>query len=86
MKLPNLLAAATALAILAAPVAAQQQPDGSPARPFRVTLVPADGGAEDGTKADFKSLFDAVTKATGLHFDIKSARPAGRWSRRSAPV
>jgi len=77
MKLPSVLAAATAVVILAAPLAAQQIPDGSPARPFRVTLVPADGGTEDGTKADFKPLFDAVTKATGLHFDIKVGQTYG---------
>ncbi|MCL6606837.1 MAG: phosphate/phosphite/phosphonate ABC transporter substrate-binding protein [Geminicoccaceae bacterium] len=77
MKLPSVLAAATAAVILAAPLAAQQIPDGSPARPFRATLVPADGGTEDGTKADFKPLFDAVTKATGLHFDIKVGQTYG---------
>jgi phosphonate transport system substrate-binding protein len=77
MKLPSLLAAATAAAMLAAPLAAQQLSDGSPARPFRVTLVPADGGTEDGTKADFKPLFDTVTKATGLHFDIKVGQTYG---------
>lgn len=58
-------------------MAAKQQPDGSPTRPFRVTLVPADGGTEDGTKADFKPLFDAVTKATGLHFDLKVGQTYG---------
>ncbi len=34
-------------------------------------LVPADGGTEDGTRADFKPVFDAVTQTTGIHFDIK---------------
>lgn len=78
MKLPKaVLAAATAAMILAVPLAAQQMPDGRPGRPFRVTLVPADGGTEDGTKADFKPLFDAVTKATGLHFDIKVGQTYG---------
>lgn len=65
------LAAAAAAALLAAEPAAAQQADGSAARPYRVMLVPADGGTEDGTKADFKPLFEAVSKATGLQFDIK---------------
>ena len=40
---------------------AQSMPDGSKARPFRVVLVPADGGTEDGTKADYVPIFNAVT-------------------------
>jgi phosphonate transport system substrate-binding protein len=50
---------------------AQALPDGSKARPFRVLLVPADGGTEDGTKADYLPIFNAVNRLTGLHFDIK---------------
>ncbi|MGX0904724.1 phosphonate transport system substrate-binding protein [Roseovarius sp. MBR-79] len=61
-------AAATAMSITAA---FAQQADGSAANPYRVMLVPADGGTEDGTRADFKPVFDAVTASTGLHFDIK---------------
>jgi len=44
-------AAATAISITAA---FAQQADGSAANPYRVMLVPADGGTEDGTRADFK--------------------------------
>lgn len=50
---------------------AQSLPDGSKERPLRVILVPADGGTEDGTKADFQPIFNVITKMTGLHFDIK---------------
>jgi phosphonate transport system substrate-binding protein len=50
---------------------AQSLPDGSKARPLRVMLVPADGGTEDGTKADFLPVFNAVNRVTGLNFDIK---------------
>lgn len=39
--------------------------------PLRVLLIPADGGTEDGTKADFKPLFDAMTRVTGLEFDVQ---------------
>lgn len=45
--------------------------DGSKAYPLRVMLVPADGGTEDGTKADFAPIFNAVSRMTGLDFDIK---------------
>ncbi|MBE0454771.1 MAG: phosphate/phosphite/phosphonate ABC transporter substrate-binding protein [Roseovarius sp.] len=63
-------AAATATAMSITAVMAQQA-DGSASSPYRVMLVPADGGTEDGTRADFKPVFDAVTQATGVHFDIK---------------
>jgi phosphonate transport system substrate-binding protein len=50
---------------------ASNVPDGSKERPLRVMLVPADGGTEDGTKGDFLPIFNAVTRSTGLNFDIK---------------
>ncbi|HBQ50247.1 MAG TPA: phosphate/phosphite/phosphonate ABC transporter substrate-binding protein, partial [Hyphomonas atlantica] len=28
-------------------------------------MIPADGGTEDGTKADFQPLFDAITQSSG---------------------
>jgi phosphonate transport system substrate-binding protein len=40
-------------------------------------LVPADGGTEDGTKADFLPVFNAVTRTTGLNFDIKVGQSYG---------
>lgn len=68
--LKTFVAAATAT-LIATTGALAQQADGSAGNPYRVMLVPADGGTEDGTRADFKPVFDAVTTATGLHFDIK---------------
>lgn len=56
---------------------AQSLPDGSKERPLRVILVPADGGTEDGTKADFQPIFNAITRITGLHFDIKVGQSYG---------
>jgi phosphonate transport system substrate-binding protein len=38
---------------------------------LRVLLIPADGGTADGTKSDFKPLFDALSKTTGLSFDVR---------------
>lgn len=43
---------------------------GEPAA-LRVLLIPADGGTADGTKSDFKPLFDALSQTTGLKFDIR---------------
>jgi phosphonate transport system substrate-binding protein len=38
---------------------------------LRVVLIPADGGTEDGTKADYQPIFQAVSRITGLDFDLK---------------
>jgi len=38
---------------------------------LRVILIPADGGTEDGTRADYQPIFDAIAKTTGLSFDIR---------------
>lgn len=45
--------------------------DESKREPLRVVLIPADGGTEDGTKADYQPIFHAVSRMTGLEFDIK---------------
>jgi phosphonate transport system substrate-binding protein len=34
-------------------------------------LVPTDGGTEDGTRADFAPIFNAVSRTTGLKFEIR---------------
>ena len=44
---------------------------GTRKRPLRVVLVPADGGTEEGTKADFEPIFKAVSASSGLHFLIQ---------------
>ncbi len=70
----SLLAAATMLATgqaMAAPA------DGSSERPLRVLLIPADGGTESGTKADYQPVFNAITRTTGLHFDLKVGQSYG---------
>jgi phosphonate transport system substrate-binding protein len=41
------------------------------AKPLQVMLIPADGGTESGTRADFQPLFDAVSRQTGLRFELK---------------
>jgi phosphonate transport system substrate-binding protein len=38
---------------------------------LRVILIPADGGTEDGTRADYQPIFGAVSRMTGLKFDIR---------------
>jgi phosphonate transport system substrate-binding protein len=44
---------------------------GSHDRPLRVVLIPADGGTEDGTRADYQPIFGTVSRMTGLQFDIR---------------
>ena len=44
---------------------------GSEETPLRVMLVPTDGGTEDGTRADFAPIFNAVSRTTGLQFEIR---------------
>jgi phosphonate transport system substrate-binding protein len=46
-------------------------PLGSAERPLTVILIPADGGTEDGTRADFLPVFNAVSKTTGLQFKLR---------------
>jgi phosphonate transport system substrate-binding protein len=74
LALSTLAAASIAVAF---PAAAADIHDGSKAHPLRVMLIPADGGTEDGTKADFLPIFNAVTKTTGLNFDIKVGQSYG---------
>lgn len=51
---------------------------GAPAeRPLAVLLIPADGGTESGTLADYRPIFDAVARQTGLSFDLKVAQSYG---------
>ncbi|WP_017758161.1 phosphate/phosphite/phosphonate ABC transporter substrate-binding protein [Pseudacidovorax intermedius] len=77
-KLLALAAAAVSLtAVLALPSAAQTVADGSREHPLRVLLIPADGGTESGTKADYAPVFNAVSRATGLNFDLKVGQSYG---------
>ena len=71
-------AAALALAVAAlSPALAQTVADGSKDRPLRVLLIPADGGTESGTKADYLPVFHAITRTTGLQFDLKVGQSYG---------
>lgn len=58
-------------AIVFATAAAAQPVIGGHDRPLRVVLIPADGGTEDGTRADYQPVFNAVSRMTGLQFDLK---------------
>lgn len=59
------------------PTNAQQAQLGSAANPLNVMLVPADGGTESGTRADFEPLFNAVSRATGMQFTIRVGQSYG---------
>jgi phosphonate transport system substrate-binding protein len=74
MKHALLLAATFAAAL---PLHAQIVADGSKDHPLRVLLIPADGGTESGTKADYAPVFNAITRTTGLTFDIKVGQSYG---------
>ena len=71
MSILKTFVAAAAATVISITGALAQQADGTAGYPYRVMLVPADGGTEDGTRADFQPVFDAVTQTTGIHFDIK---------------
>jgi phosphonate transport system substrate-binding protein len=45
--------------------------------PLHVLLIPADGGTESGTLADYQPVFNAVARTTGLTFDLKVAQSYG---------
>lgn len=47
------------------------------AEPLKVLLIPADGGTESGTLADYQPIFNAVSRSTGLTFDLKVAQSYG---------
>lgn len=47
------------------------------ARVLKVALIPADGGTESGTRADFAPVFDAMGRHTGLTFELTVAQSYG---------
>jgi phosphonate transport system substrate-binding protein len=57
--------------VLIATPALARPAQGTRENPLRVVLIPADGGTEDGTRADYQPIFAAVSKMTGLQFDIR---------------
>jgi phosphonate transport system substrate-binding protein len=73
----SLLALLALTLLCVSPLHALQLNDGTAAKPLRVMLIPADGGTESGTKADFMPLFNAVSKTTGLVFDVKVGQSYG---------
>lgn len=53
------------------------RPQSAQPPPLRVLLIPADGGTESGTLADYRPIFNAVARRTGLRFDLKVAQSYG---------
>lgn len=78
MTMRTLTVRMLAVAALASAAACSntQAPQGE-AEQLDVLLIPADGGTEDGTLADYQPLFQAVGKATDLNFDLKVAQSYG---------
>lgn len=52
-------------------------PDAAQAKPLQVLLIPADGGTESGTLADYQPVFNAVSRTTGLTFKLRVAQSYG---------
>ncbi|HSV59543.1 MAG TPA: phosphate/phosphite/phosphonate ABC transporter substrate-binding protein [Variovorax sp.] len=78
MRKPLTFAATLALAAATLnPAAAQGVADGTREHPLRVLLIPADGGTESGTKADYAPVFNAISRTTGLQFDLKVGQSYG---------
>jgi phosphonate transport system substrate-binding protein len=73
MKRPHLFLAALFILAIVGPQSAWS---GGPAS-LRVVLIPADGGTEDGTKADYEPVFNAVARMSGLSFDIRVGQSYG---------
>jgi len=44
---------------------------------LNVLLIPADGGTESGTLADYRPIFEAIGKSADLSFDLKVAQSYG---------
>lgn len=50
------------------------KPASDASAPLRVVLIPADGGTEDGTLADYSPIFAAVARETGIKFELRAAQ------------
>lgn len=72
--LTSALIIALVLPVLSCLAAAER---GTAEDPLRVLLVPADGGTEEGTKADFVPIFTAINRSHGLYFDIRVGQTYG---------
>lgn len=67
----GLLARAFLVLLLSSPTVFAAEP--AP-KPLEVVLIPADGGTEEGTKADFAPVFAAASRASGLTFTLRVAQ------------
>jgi phosphonate transport system substrate-binding protein len=58
-------------ALMLTACSAESVPHTNSARALQVILIPADGGTEDGTKADFEPVFDALERTSDLTFELR---------------
>jgi len=56
------------------PVDLPKDSRGTKGNPLQVLLVPTDGGTESGTLAEFSPIFNAISRITGLNFDLRVAQ------------
>jgi phosphonate transport system substrate-binding protein len=66
-----------ALLLLAGIAGCSMQESDGEAATLDVLLIPADGGTESGTLADYQPIFQTVGKTAGLDFDLKVAQSYG---------
>jgi phosphonate transport system substrate-binding protein len=66
-----------ALAVVGLQAAACQSGKPASSESLHVLLIPADGGTESGTLADYQPLFNAISRSTGIAFDLKVAQTYG---------
>jgi len=71
------ISAVAIIAMLGSPFTMAAANSGTSDRPLRVVLIPADGGTEDGTRKDFEPIFNAISEATGLNFELKVGQSYG---------
>src|SRR3989337_1952996 len=68
---------ALAMLALVGVAGCRAQESDSGAVPLHVLLIPADGGTQSVTLADYRPIFEAVGNTAGLEFDLKVAQSYG---------
>lgn len=76
MKMKSMLSMCLICLMSVSAAMAANMPDGSEKHPLRVMLIPADSGSSDVT-ADYKPVFDAITKQYGIHFKVMAGSSYG---------
>jgi len=71
MRQPGASASSAAFVLFALILSGCQGEAARATEALRVVLIPADGGTESGTLADYQPVFEAVGRLTDISFDLK---------------